>query len=97
MPPPSGPRRNLPCPRGQGSHGHCKIDHEDLIKPSYHSQEDSILPQILHGRQMSSVSPPLDPLWTPSGPPLDPSSDLRSGTVLWQSHNVHRCLVRDLD
>ena len=29
--------------------GHCRIDHEDLIEPSRHSREDSILPPVLHG------------------------------------------------
>eukprot|EP00976_Prorocentrum_cordatum_P021784 445437-Prorocentrum_minimum.AAC.1 len=43
-------------------HGHCRIDRQDLIEPSRHSREDSILPSILHGRRMSVSSPPLDPL-----------------------------------
>eukprot|EP00976_Prorocentrum_cordatum_P095265 1190113-Prorocentrum_minimum.AAC.1 len=54
--------RDLNATRAQ--HEHCRMDCQDLIKPSCHSREDSILPSILHGRQLSvsSPSPPLAPL-----------------------------------
>eukprot|EP00959_Pyramimonas_sp_CCMP1952_P215226 4503276-Pyramimonas_sp.AAC.1 len=36
---------------------HCRTDRGDLIKPSCHSREDSIIPPIRYGHRMSMLSP----------------------------------------
>eukprot|EP00959_Pyramimonas_sp_CCMP1952_P026058 547000-Pyramimonas_sp.AAC.1 len=41
---------------------HCRIDREDLVKPSRHSREDSILPPILHGARVRALAPRTNPV-----------------------------------
>eukprot|EP00976_Prorocentrum_cordatum_P059671 1175596-Prorocentrum_minimum.AAC.2 len=40
------------CSDARARHGHCKMDHYDLIKPHAITREDSTLPPILYGRHI---------------------------------------------